>query len=353
MNPYGNYGKPVRLLEAYKEWRDDRLEEADSRADFAEFLYGPVRTSMYQGYQRAMAQYERYTRTENSPDFRERRIRGLNGLRGIAYVGDHGEYKQLRRTDRPNASLAIDTYGGVYQITRQAIINDDSSELLSRNPQDMGYAGGIFILETVIAHIESNPLAPDGGSMYSASAVGNRSANQTTAALSEDALADAISSMEDQLDDDGRHIVVTPSILVVKNARLQMIAQRVLNSTETGTRAQYTGAAGAGSNVFDKGTMNPLAGVLPANGVIREPWLSDANDWYLFASPEEIPAFAVGFLNGQREPQVMLKDPMVRMALGSGVDPYTYELDSVDFKVRLDFGVAPVDPRGTYRGQVA
>ena len=46
----------------------------------------------------------------------------------------------------------------------------------------------------------------------------------------------------------------------------------------------------------------------------------------------------------------MLKDPMVRMALGAGTDPYSFELDAVDFKVRSDFGVGVIDPRGAYRG---
>lgn len=349
-NPYGAYGKPIRLLEAYKEWRDEReLEEADSKADFASFLFGPVRQSMWSGYSRAQAQYQRYTREESAPDFRDRRLRGLNGLLGIGYVGDHGHYPGLARSLRPPASLSVDTYGGIYSITRQAIINDDSNELLNRNPADMGYSAGVFILQAVIAMIVNPPNVPTatGGSVpfYGAT-------NSVVTPLSEDSLADAIGAMESQFDDDGRPIVVTPTILVVKNARMQMIAQRILNSTQTGTTATYTGGSGAGSNVFDKGTINPLAGILPADGVIRDPWFPDANDWYLFADPSDVPAFAVGFLNGQSEPQVMLKDPMVRMALGAGTDPYGFELDAVDFKVRSDFGVAPVDPRGAFRSIV-
>ena len=351
-NPYGAFGKPIRLLEAYKEWRDEReLEEADSKADFASFLFGPVRQSMWNGYSRAQAQYQRYTREESAPDFRDRRLRGLNGLLGIGYVGDHGHYPGLARSMRPPANLSIDTYGGVYSITRQAIINDDSNELLNRNPADMGYAAGVFILQAVIAMITNPgnvPTASGGSVPFYQNGV-----NSGTLPLSEDSLADAIGGMESQFDDDGRPIVVTPSILVVKNARMQMIAQRILNSTQTGVNIQYDGAPGAGANVFDKGTINPLAGILPADGVVRDPWFPDANDWYLFADPGDVPAFAVGFLNGQSEPQVMLKDPMVRMALGAGTDPYSFELDSVDFKVRSDFGVAPVDPRGAYRSIVA
>jgi hypothetical protein len=262
-------------------------------------------------------------------------------------VGDHGEYPGMRRTERPPAVLVIDTYGGVYGITRQAIRNDDTNELLNRNPADMGYAAGLFVLETIVALIESNPTAPDGSPFFGAGR-----GNDVVTALSEDSLAVAIGAMEDQLDDDNRRIHVTPAALVVKNARMQLIANRILNSQFTGANINYTGAAGVGTDVFDKGTINPLAGILPNDGVIRDPFFSDSNNWYMFASPNDVPAFAVGFLDGREEPFVGLKDPMVRAALGAGTDPYTYELDSVDFKVRFDFGVAPVDPRGAYRSVV-
>jgi hypothetical protein len=75
------------------------------------------------------------------PDFRPRLIYGLNALKGFGYVGDHGEYPGMRRSERGGPSLVIDTYGGVYSITRQAIINDDSGELLNRNPSGHGVRG--------------------------------------------------------------------------------------------------------------------------------------------------------------------------------------------------------------------
>lgn len=355
MHPYGDYGKPIALFEAYTEWRDDRLGkieegllEADSKADFPEFLYGPVRTSLWGGYTRVQPQWRRYARIENAPDFRERRLRGINALRGVGYVGDHGEYPMMRRTERPSAPLVVDTYGGVYSITRQAIVNDDTGELLNRNPADMGYAMGVFVAETLIALIESNPLAADGVAFFHAS-----HNNLVTAPLSEDSLADAITTMESLLDDDGYHIVVRPNALVVRNARLEMIARRILNSTVTGTTVNYTGGtAGVGSAFMDKGTSNELQGILPGDAVVREPFFNDSNDWYLFADPADTPAFALGFLNGQEQPFIGLKNPEVRNALGAGVDPYTFELDSVDFKVRQDFGVAAVDFRGAYKAAV-
>lgn len=353
--PYGLLGRPNALLDAYIEWRDDRLArveeglvEADTRADFPEFLFGPVRTSTWGGYTRVQPQYQRYARTENAPDFRERRLRGLNALRGVGFVGEHGEYPMMRRTERPSAPLVVEKYGGVYSITWEAIVNDDTGDLLNRNPADMGYAMGILVAETGIALIESNPTAADGQPFFSAAR-----GNEGTAPLSEDALADAISAMEAQLDDDGYHIVVRPRSLVVKTARLEMIARRIINSTVTGATVNYTGGTpGIGSAYFDKGLDNPLNGIMPGDAVVREPFMSDSNDWYLFADPNDVPAFAVGFLNGQEQPMVGLKNPEVRNALGAGVDPYTYELDSVDFKIRHVFGWAAVDPRGVWRSKV-
>jgi len=347
MGPYGEYNRPIALFEAYKEWRDLRLQEADSRADFPEFLFGPVRTALWHGYQRVAPQWRRYARVESLTDFRERRLRGINALKGIAYVGDHGEYPAMRRTERPPAVLSIDTYGGVYGITRHAILSDDTGELLNRNPSDMGYAAATFTAEALVALIESNPLAPDGVQFFHSSR-----GNTVVTPLSEDALADAISWMEGQLDDDGFHILVRANALLVKTARMQLIANRIIHSQLTGSQAQIAMAAGAGSNIFDKGTDNPLQGILPNDAVIREPFLTDANDWYLFADPALVPAFALGFLNGNEQPFVGLRDPQVRNALGAGMDPYTFEFDQIEFKVRHDFGMAPVDPRAAYRSIV-
>lgn len=348
------------MLEAFLDYRtelfqkaDDpsdpmTLQEAHSKADFPAFLHGPIATSLYKGFTRVAPQYRRYGKIQDVKDFRPTRIHGLNGISGIGYVGDQGEYNEMVRSERAPASLMIDTYGGVYSVTRQAVINDNSGALLKDNPDEMGYAAAQFITEAIIAYIESNPTAPDGNPLFHAGSHNNAA----TAALSEDSLADAISAMEGGVDEDGRPNVVRPRTLAVKNVRLELIANRIINSQETGGRQNINAAAGAGSNIFDKGTDNPLQGMLPSDAVVRDPYWSDANDWYLFADPNDVPAFAIGFLNGKEEPSVFLKNPEAKAATGGGSDPYTWEVDSVDFKVRFDFGTGVVDPRGAYRSIV-
>lgn len=360
MSRFGDIGRPVLMYEAFKDYVVElgqkaadpadpmTLEEAHSKADFPSFLYGPISTSLFKGFTRVQPQYRRYGRIESLTDFRARRIRGLNGINGIGYVGDQGEYPEMRRTERPSASLMIDTYGGVYSVTRQAVINDDSGALLRDNPDEMGYAAATFVTEAIIAFIESNPTAPDGLPVFHV----NHN-NIVTDALSEDSLATAISAMENGVDEDGRHNVVRPRTLAVKNVRLELIANRIIRSQNTGSTVNVDMAAGAGSNVFDKGNMNPLAGILPNDAVVRDPYWSDSNNWYLFADPNDVPAFATGFLNGKEEPSVFLKNPEARAQTGGGTDPYTWEVDSVDFKVRLDFGTGVVDYRGAYKGNPA
>jgi hypothetical protein len=151
---YGHYGKPIHLFEAFLE--ENELVEADSKADFPTWLFGPITYSVWQGYSRVQPQYSRYSTTRNLKDFKEMRMRGLNSLRGIGYVGDHGEYPRMKRTERPGPSLILDTYGGIYEITRQAVINDDSGELLNSNPDQMGYAMGIFVAASAILKTSSS-----------------------------------------------------------------------------------------------------------------------------------------------------------------------------------------------------
>lgn len=349
MSRYGSYGRPVLLFEAYKDWREEQLlQEADSKADFPSFLFGPVRQSLWQGYEYVQGQYQKYARMENAPDFRERRLRGLTGFLRPGYVGDHGEYPQVGRQERPAVSLVVDTYGAVYDITRQAIINDDTQELLNSAPAAIGDSMANFIVETVIALIESNPTASDGNPMFYS---GHN--NVSTAPLSEDSLATALAAMTKQVDDIGRRIRVTPRVLAVADPRLQLEANRILNSQLTGTTITFTGGSGAGQGVFDKGLNNPLQGILPNDAVVYDPYFTAAHSWYLFADPAQVPAFAVGFLNGQQSPQVFLKEPHARDALGgNGTDPYSWELDAVSFKCRTDFGAAPVDYRGAYKSTV-
>lgn len=351
MGRFGNYGRPVMAFEAYLDFADKlELTEADGRADFPGWLWGPIRRSVWKGYDLIEPQYRRYAFVDSVPDFRPQSMHGLGRLRGFGYVGEFGEYAGAHRVEHGGPTLVIDTYGSMYSITRHAIINDQSGELLNRNPRELGEEAGQFVAEAIVALIESNPTAWDGAPMFQAAGVGQRG-NQVTSLLSEDSLVAAMTFLRNQRDLDNRRMRMTPRWLVVQNDTLALIAKRIINSATTGTTVNYTGgSAGVGTQYFDKGTDNVVQGLLPGDAVVVEPYYNDPNDWYLFADPAQNAAFVLGFLRGKEQPDVFLKDPGVRAALGAGTDPYSWEGDSIDFKVRHDFGVAPGDPKAAYRG---
>jgi hypothetical protein len=352
---YGRWGRRLRIFDTFQGWAADpkvqeAIQEAETRADFAEFLMGAIRTATLRGYQYAAPQWDRYMGVESAQDFREHRAKGLSGMSGIHHLGELGEYKEMRRARRPVVSYAVDTYGATYSLSRHLIINDDMKQILSSTPEEMGKAMGRFVTRTAVALIESNPNYVDGAPVFSATR-----GNEVTDPLSEDSLANLFTWMENQLDENGDEITLTPNVLAVKTLKLQLIAKRIVRSQETGTTINYTGGGvGVGTASFDKGTYNPLFNMLdPDQGVIRDPYFQDPNDYYLFADPGENPAFIMAFLNGERDPYVGLKNPETRSALPSGTDdPYTFEMDTIDFKIRHDFGAAVVDFRGAARGRV-
>lgn len=369
---FGRFGRPLKTIALYEDWRDDVLdlqeaadggdEEAarelleaspDGKADFAYFLFGNVRVAFYTGYQRAEMQWKRYAAKDNAVDFREKRIKGFNGMQGIGYVGDLGQRPGMRRSFRPEASIMVDTYGGEYSISRQALRNDDTNQLLSRSPDDMGYAAGVFIQQAIVALIVANPTAPDGLPMYSASRPtnGGVTGNTATAYLSEDSLLDGTVWMGTQRDDDNRPIVVKANVLVVQNERIAAVARRVLNSQVTGIREELSGMSAGQMGV---GTDNPLAsaGLLPG-GVVVDNFFPDPHDWYLFADPAQLPAFTASFLDGEEVPFVGMREPHIRSVNGSEMDPYSWDFRTLDFITEFDFGAAPVETRATYRSVVA
>jgi hypothetical protein len=349
MRHYGEYRRPIPLFDAYEDWREARMLEegnhsAQSRYDFPTFLWGPIRTSMIEGYEEVKGSYRRYMRVESPRDFRENRLRGLTPMTRPGRIGDHGDYPQLLRGERQRGGILLDTYGGTYGLTRRTIIDDDSNELLNSAPRAMGESASSFIVETAVAFIESNPTySEDGLPVWHASRN-----NVDTALLSEESIVTATSRMTKQKDEDNRRITIQPRVLVVGDPKTELIARRIKTSTETGVRT----AAESATDKFDKGTANVVGGLIP--DVVYDPWFQDANDWILFADLRRSAAFVIGFLNGNEEPQVFLKNPEVRSVLGGGgQDPYTFEFDTIEWKVRFDFGVAVGDPRGTYRSMPA
>ena len=366
---FGRWGGPIETFDVYEDWRDDRLAcieaginprtrepitdmaifeaSPDSKADFSTFMWEPVQANFYMGYTYVESQYRRFVGIESVNSFDEVRIKGINGLTGIGYVGELGEYPGLRRTFRPEAAVVVDTYGGEYSMTRKLLRSQGIDRIVQRNPEDIGQAMADFITRMIIAMIVANPNAPDGAAMYSSTR-----GNLVIGSVTEDSVVDAAVWLRTRRDPDNRPIRANIRTAVVQNDRVALRLRQIINSQ----LVQYLGVSTTPTapDQFGRGNQNPIANsdILPADGVVIDPWFPDANDVIFFADPDQLPAFIVAYLDGQEQPMLGMEDATVMHlsnSNGSGHDPYSFQGDKIAYKTRHDVGVTAVEPLATYK----
>lgn len=365
---FGRWGGPIETFDVYEDWRDERvaLIEAgvnprtgqpigdmaifeaspDSKADFATFMWEPVQANFYAGYDYVESMYRRYVGIEAVNSFDEVRIKGINGLTGIGYVGELGNYPGMRRTFRPDAAVVVDTYGGDYAMTRKLLRSNGIDKIVQRNPNDLGQAMADFITRLIIALIVANPNAPDGSPMYSSGR-----GNLVVGSVTEDSVVDAAVWLRTRVDPDNRPIRSQIRTAAVQNDRVALKLRQIINSQVV----QYLGVSTTPTapDAMGRGTSNPIANsdIVPADGIAIDPWLPDANNVIFFADPDRLAAFIVAYLDGQEQPFLGMADATVMHlsnSNGSGHDPYSFQGDKIEYKLRHDVGVTAVEPLATY-----
>jgi hypothetical protein len=279
-------GSSSRLTEA------ERLVEAETKIDFANVAHGYVATAFYAAYERVESQWRLYAGVKELRDFNELRIKGRNRLQGFGYIGDHAHMPGMRRSYRPEASLFIDTYGAQHELTRQAIINQETDEILRDDPQDMGTAAAEYLANAIVALMTSQPDRPRRRRVLLA-----RPRQPDTAEVSAASLMAAWTAFQTRKDETGLPIRITPRRLIVQNRTIGVDRLREINSQQSA--GQVSNPANAD---FVRGTDNPVAALpWPADFVVEEPFLPDFNDAYMVADPDRYPAFLVGMLRGQNQ----------------------------------------------------
>ena len=77
-----------------------------------------------QGYDEAEETFQSWTSVGNLPDFKAAKRVDLNTFPSLAQVEPGAEYKYATIGDR-GETIQLATYGSLFSITRQAIVNDD------------------------------------------------------------------------------------------------------------------------------------------------------------------------------------------------------------------------------------
>jgi ATP-dependent Clp endopeptidase proteolytic subunit ClpP len=285
-------------------------------SDFPHVLADVANKSMLQGFEEANETFQLWTRQGSLSDFKVSKRVGLNDFASLPEVRPGAEYTYGTVGERAE-NIALATYGKLFSINRQAIINDDLAAF-TRIPFLMGQAAIRTVGDLVYAILTSNPTMSDGNSLFHAA---NHKNLQTGAgsALQVSSLEAARTAMRKQKLDKGNALGIRPEFLLVP-AALESKATKLMRDTV------LPGAS--------NGESNPVSGMAQ---VISEARLDDssATAWYL-AAGAMYDTIEVAYLDGNNSPFL---DQM---------DGFT--VDGTTMKVRIDAGVAPLEYRTLYKG---
>ncbi|WJQ57842.1 Clp protease ClpP [Escherichia coli] len=255
---------------------------------------------------------ENSIRAQVLSDFKIAHRVGMGGFSALRQVREGAEYKYVTTGDK-QATIALATYGELFSITRQAIINDDLN-MLTDVPMKLGRAAKSTIADLVYAILTSNPkISTDNVSLFDKA----KHANVLESAAMDVASLDKARQLMRVQKEGERHLNIRPAFVLVPTA-MESVANQVIRSSSV---------KGADINA---GIINPVKDFAT---VIAEPRLDDNSQttFYLAASKGS-DTIEVAYLNGVDTPYI---DQMEG-----------FSVDGVTTKVRIDAGVAPVDHRG-------
>lgn len=297
-----------------------RFAEAVSTTTFANVLGDSMRRSLVRWYEgdTDMQTWERIVDVVPRFDFRTNEITRIGGYGNLPGVAQGAAYAALTTPGDEKATYAVTKRGGTEDVTLEAIRDDDVG-VLRRIPQELSNAALQTLYEFVFDFIRTNPTVYDGVALFHAS-----HNNLGTTAMDATSVAAARLAMVNQTRaGSGKKINTGPRYALVP-FELQETA----------------------FNLFVRGTNNDKTYVQTLNPeVIPINYWTDANDWALIADPMRCPTIEIGFLDGNRTPDLFVQDmPNV----GS-----MFSNDKLTYKIRHIYGGNVVDFRGMRKNVVA
>lgn len=290
---------------------------AHSTSDFAEILSNNANKSMLIGYEEAGETFQAWTAKGSLTDFKVATRVDVGLFPALASVPEGAEYKYVTTGER-KATIQLATYGNIFAITRQSIINDDLGAF-TRLPRKMGQASIRTVGNLVYALLTANANAPDSVALFHADH-DNYTASGGAPNVARVDEGRALMARQTDADNNAVALNLRPAFFLVP-VELEGTAKSLM-------AAQYDPD---GASLYSPNTVAGLA------QVISDARLSVAStkEWYLAAAPGMTDTIEVAYLNGVETPTMEQRDG--------------WNVDGVEYKVRLDAGVAILDHRGLYK----
>lgn len=290
---------------------------AHGTSDFAAIVENVATKALLMGWTETPETWNRIARVGNLPDFKQASRVGLSEFSNLEIVRENGEYKTGDMSDRKEVVQLL-TYGRLFGISRQAIVNDDT-DAFTMVPRKMGRAAQRKVGDLVYAVLTGNPTL-----------------NQDSTAL--------FHADHSNLGTGG-----APSVTTVSEARKLMKLQTDGESAAAGLNIPLSrlivpvtledSASVLAASEYDPADTNNSRAPNPVRGfeVVADPRL-DADStaqWYASADPQLYDTIECAFLDGQTEPFIETQDG--------------WSTDGVQMKVRIDAAAIPLDFRGLVR----
>lgn len=280
-----------------------------STSDFGNILLDVANKAILLGWEENEETFEKWTKKGQLSDFKTAHRVGLGAFPSLRQVREGAEYKYVTLGDK-GETIALATYGELFSITRQAIINDDMN-MLTDVPMKFGRAAKATVGDLVYAVLIDNEKMSDKKALFSTD-----HKNMITGGMDVETISAGRTAMRQQKEGE-RTLNIRPAFMLVPTTLETQAIQVVKSGSVKG--------ADVNANII-----NPVRDLAE---IIAEPRLDEAStkDWYM-ASRQGSDTIEVAYLNG-------IDVPYIDQLEG-------FTSDGVTTKVRIDAGVAPVDYRG-------
>ena len=288
-------------------------------SDFPHILAGVANQSLRDSYDTTPQTFKPFCRQVSASDFKDLHRVQLGEAPALDKVNELGEFKR-GSIGESKESYRVETYGKIFAISRQVLINDDL-DAFTRVPQLFGTSAANLESDVVWSILTQNPKMGDGKELFHAQ---HKNLGAQNAALSVAALGKARAAMVKQTGLDGKTVIhVRPGYLLVP-ASLEMDAEQLI-----------------AQNLVPHVTNDVVPNSIRSLRIIAEPRLDQASEtaWFLMAAPNQIDTIEYAYLEGQQG--VYLETRM------------GFDVDGIEIKARLDFGAKAIDWRGMYRNSGA
>ena len=296
----------------------DNMEMAraaiNSTSTFPAIMSNLANKSVMVGFNEAETTFQIWAGKGSNRDFKEAARVALSEAGNLELVPEGGQFQQDVFKEA-SARTKVATYGKIFSLTRQAIINDDLG-LFSKIATKYGSAAKRLVNKMVYAQLTGDVKMQDNVALFDDK---HGNVAKTGEALSVKAIAKAITAMRRQKGIQGTaNLNITPKYLVVP-PELEVTAYQIVNST----------AAVDGTN---SGVVNPYKGRFV---IVADAELTDPDAWYLVADASQHDTIEVTYLNGVETPRLETRQG--------------FDVDGIEYKVAFDCGVSALDFRGLYK----